>query len=237
MTNLPPALQRMAGGLIVSCQASPGEPLYGPEPMTRMALAAALGGAAGLRANGVDDVRAIARAVSLPVIGIWKVDAAPDEAFITVTVEQAERLAEAGAAVIAVDGTGRPRPGGLGAGELIRAIKARTGLPVMADCATLEEGLAAEEAGVDLVGTTLSGYTPYSRAPEDSGPDLGLVRALAERAGVPVVAEGRIWTPEEAVAAFDAGAWAVTVGTAITRPHVVTKRFVDRIARSRHGSA
>lgn len=225
----------MAGGLIVSCQASPGEPLFGPEPMMRMALAAALGGASGLRANGVDDVRAISRAVPLPIIGIWKVDAAPDEAFITVTLQQAERLAEAGAAVIAVDGTSRPRPGGLTAGDLIRAIKARTGLPVMADCATLEEGLEAAAAGVDLVGTTLSGYTPSSRAPDDAGPDLGLVRALAERAGVPVVAEGRIWTPEEAIAAFDAGAWAVTVGTAITRPHVVTRRFVDRIEGRRRG--
>lgn len=237
MAGLPDALRRMAGGLIVSCQSSPGEPLYGPDPMTRMAMAAALGGAVGLRANGVDDVRAISRAVPLPVIGIWKVDAGPDDAFITVTVEQAERLAAAGASVIAVDGTSRRRPGGLGAGELIRAMKATTGLPVMADCATLEEGLAAAAAGADLVGTTLSGYTPSSRAPDDSGPDLALVRALAGSAGAPVVAEGRIWTPEEAVAAFDAGAWAVTVGTAITRPHLITRRFVDRIAAYRHGKA
>jgi N-acylglucosamine-6-phosphate 2-epimerase len=224
-------LDRLAGGLIVSCQASEGEPLFGADVMARMAQAAALGGAVGIRAQGVDDVRAVALGVPLPVVGIWKIDAGPDDAFITVTLEQAEALAAAGAAIIGIDATNRRRPSGTTAAELISAIKAGTGLPLMADCATFDEAIAAAEAGADMVATTLSGYTPYTQAID--GPDLDLIRRLSRANVAPVVAEGRIWTPDDAVAAFDAGAWAVTVGTAITRPHLVTRRFVDRIEARR----
>ncbi len=229
-------LASLAGGLIVSCQASPGEPLYGPDSMTKMAQAALLGGAVGIRANGVADVRAIVQAVNVPVIGIWKVDAAPDEASITTRMEHVRQLEEAGAAIVAIDGTSRRRPESRTAAEFIASIKRECRMALMADVSTLEEGIAAAEAGVDVVGTTLSGYTSYTRALD--GPDLALIQALVRAIPTPVIAEGRIWTPDDAIAAFDAGAFAVTVGTAITRPHHVTRRFADSISRwkqQRHG--
>ncbi|WP_234337488.1 N-acetylmannosamine-6-phosphate 2-epimerase [Kitasatospora phosalacinea] len=219
---MPPGL---AGRLVVSCQALPGEPLHGPQYMAQMAVAAHSGGAAAVRINGPADIAAVRMAVPLPVIGLWK--DGEDGPYITPTLEHALAVAEAGADVVALDGTGRPRPDGRTLAETIAALHAR-GIPVMADVATLEEGLAAAAAGADLVGTTLSGYTPDS--PDQDGPDLALVRALAERLDVPVVAEGRITTPDEAAAALAAGAHTVVVGGAITRPAALTARFAAALA-------
>jgi N-acylglucosamine-6-phosphate 2-epimerase len=218
-------LRRLRGGLVVSCQAPPGDPLEGPELMAAMARAAVLGGAVGIRANGPADVRAVRGAVDVPVIGLWKEGA--EGVYITPTLRHARAVADAGAQLVAVDATGRPRPDGSTLPELLEGLRRTHPCLVMADVSTVDEGVAAAAAGADLVATTLSGYTPAS--PPRPGPDLELVAALAARLDVPVVAEGRIGTPREARAALDAGAWTVVVGGAITRPQLITARFVEAL--------
>lgn len=215
--------------LVVSCQAYPGEPMRDPDTMRRVALAAAAGGAAGIRAQGLADIAVIRDAVGLPVIGLWK--DGDDDVFITPTLDHALAVARAGAHVVALDGTSRPRPDGRTLGETVAAVHERTGALVMADCATFEEGVAAAEAGADLVGTTLAGYTAYTR--KQPGPDLDLVARLAREIDVPVVAEGRIHTPVQAAQALRAGAWAVVVGTAITHPTTITGWFASAMADAR----
>lgn len=220
MTN--DTVARLKGGLIVSCQAAEDTPLHGPAFMAAMAKAAELGGAVGIRANGPDDIRAIRQAVNLPIIGIYKIRMPGYEPYITPTIKAAKEVAAAGADIIAMDATLRPHPGDLSSAELLVLIK-RLGVPVMADISTFEEGVAAAEAGADIVSTTMSGYTPYSTQSDE--PDFELVERLASSLSVPVIAEGRIWTPEQARKAIDLGAYAVVVGTAITRPWIVTERF------------
>ncbi|NYH45861.1 N-acylglucosamine-6-phosphate 2-epimerase [Micromonospora jinlongensis] len=215
--------------LVVSCQAYPGEPMRTPDTMRRVALAAAKGGAAGIRAQGVADIAAIREAVDLPLIGLWK--DGDDDVFITPTLEHALAVARAGAHVVALDGTARPRPDGRTLGDTIAAVHELTGALVMADCSTLGEGIAAAAAGADLVGTTLSGYTAYTS--KQPGPDLDLVSQLATAIDVPVIAEGRIHTPAQAAQALRAGAWAVVVGTAITHPSTITGWFASAMADAR----
>lgn len=218
----------LRGGLIVSCQALPGEALFGADVMARVARAAEQGGAAGIRANSPPDIAAIREVTSLPIIGLWKVDLAGFDVYITPSVLHARAVAGAGADIIAVDATERSRPEGADAGDFIRMVREATGKPVLADVSTLDEGLRAANAGAAFVSTTMSGYTAYS--PPGPQPDFALVRSLAGRLSVPVIAEGRISRPEEARAALDAGAWAVIVGGAITRPRQITERFVAGLA-------
>ena len=220
---------QVRGQLIVSCQALAHEPLHGAEIMARMAVAAQQGGAAAIRANGPDDVRAICAAVSLPVIGLYKEDVPGYPVYITPTLRHALAVAEAGAAVIAIDATdrARPQPGTLAG--FIEAIHAQTGCLVLADISTLEEGIAAEAAGADMVSTTMSGYTEYS--PQQREPDVALVAALARQVQIPVLAEGRYRLPDQVAAALDAGALAAVVGGAITRPQEITRWFVEGIAQ------
>lgn len=217
------------GSLIVSCQARADNPLHGPQFMGAMALAAAAGGASAIRANGPEDVRAV-KAAGLPVIGINKVfnDAFP--VYITPNFEAAKALAEAGADIIAVDCTPRPRDGGPVA-ELVARITTELGLPVFADCATLEEGIAAQEMGAAYVSSTLSGYTDYTQ-PKPDEPDLALIAALAQHCTVPVIAEGRFNTPALARSALEAGAHAVVVGTMITNPREITRAFAAEVRRA-----
>ncbi|MEJ3653691.1 putative N-acetylmannosamine-6-phosphate 2-epimerase [Actinomycetes bacterium KLBMP 9759] len=212
-----------SGSLVVSCQASRSSPLHGPESMARMARAAAAAGAAGIRANGPADVAAIRAAVDLPIIGINKLGDR-DGVFITPTVDAAAAVIEAGADLVAVDGTLRPRPDGGSFADLVAAVHDRFGVPVMADVDSLDAGLAARDAGADLVASTLSGYTG---GPVPPGPDLELVTALVSKLDCPVVAEGRYSTPELFRAALDAGAHAVVVGGAITDPTLITARFLE----------
>lgn len=218
-------LERLRGGLIVSCQARSGNPFYGTHFMAAFARAAELAGAVALRVNGEADVRAVAQVTSLPIIGINKLRTAEWPVYITPTLAAARDVVEAGAVIVAVDATHRPRPGGLSPEELIAGIRFELRVPVMADVDSLEEGIAAAEAGADLVATTMAGYT--EAWPATDGPDLALVQALSHRIAVPVICEGRIRNPEEVTAAFAAGAFAVVVGTAITNPVAVTKSFVE----------
>lgn len=217
---------KLRGGLIVSCQALPGEPLFGADIMARLAAAAEAGGAVGIRANSPADIAAIRAATTLPLIGLSKVDVAGFDVYITPTLADAQAVADAGADVIALDATTRPHPEGTAA-EFIGRVKEVTQKPVLADISTYDEALAAQEAGADFVSTTMSGYTPYS--PQTEAPDLDLVSRLASVLAIPLIAEGRIATPEQARAALDAGAWAVVVGGAITRPQQITQRFVKAV--------
>jgi N-acylglucosamine-6-phosphate 2-epimerase len=223
--------ERLRGQLIVSCQALADEPLYGATIMAAMARAAAQGGAGGIRANGPADIAAIRQAVDLPIIGLYKENLAGYPVYITPTLAHARCVAEAGADIIAVDATARPHPeGGDGAG-FVALLKRELGMPVLADISTFDEGIAAARAGADAISTTLSGYTPYSRQAESW--DAELVRVLAEAAGAPVIAEGRIWEPAEAAHALALGAFAVVVGSAITRPQLITARFARAVRAAR----
>ncbi len=224
-------LERIHRGLIVSCQASEGDPLYGPDMMTRMAMAAKLGGAVGIRANGGEDIRRIKEATGLPVIGIVKRRYEGSDVYITATMREVVEVVAAGADVVAVDATSRMRPEGLTAAEFLRRVKqAFPHVLLMADVATVDEGVAAAAAGADLVASTMAGYTPYS--PSGDGPDFALLRGLVEAVPVPVIAEGRIQRPEQARTCIELGCWAVVVGSAITRPQEITRMYAAALAQA-----
>ena len=221
-------LSRIKGKLIVSCQALQGEPLYGSGIMAKMALAAMIGGAAGIRANSVEDITEIKAAVDLPIIGIIKRDYENSPIYITPTLKEIEALSSIGVDIIATDFTDRIRPNGQGLESFVKEIKAKfPGQMIMADISTYEEGIMAEKLGADLVSTTLSGYTSYS--PQLEGPDYELVERLTAVLKIPVIAEGRIHCPEEASRVLKCGAFALVVGGAITRPLEITKRFISKI--------
>ena len=214
------------GRLIVSCQASEGDAFRSVDSMARFARAALDGGAAGIRAEGAEDIVAIRRAVDLPVIGIRKSQHEDGRVLITPTFEAARVLVAAGADMIALDCTERGQQ--YGALERLRRIRAELGVPVLADIATVAEGVAAAAAGADFVLSTMRGYTAQTARFTTFEPEF--IAALRQAVAVPVIAEGRIWTPDEARAAMEAGAFAVIVGTAITRLHEITRRFAQAVA-------
>jgi len=219
--------QRLRGGLIASCQPVRGGPLDRPQLVAALAQATEAGGAVALRLEGLADLEATRAVTRLPIIGLLKKEVPGSPVYITPHLADVEALARRGAEIIAFDATQRPRP--VPVAELIAAIHAQ-GCLAMADVSTLEEGLEAHRLGADFVGSTLSGYTDHS--PRLVGPDLELVRQLAAH-GVRAIAEGRIGTPQEARAALEAGAFAVTVGTALTRIELLTKAFVDALAEGK----
>lgn len=217
--------ERLAGRLIVSCQAYPGEAMRDPRTMAQVAQAAIVGGAAGIRVQGIADIRAVAD-LDVPVVGLWK--DGDDDVFITPTLDHARAVMDAGADVVAIDGTRRARPDGLTLAETIRGLRAHGDVLIMADCGSLDDAIDAEAAGADFLGTTLSGYTG-ERAKTD-GPDLELISLISEACERPVIAEGRLHTPAQAAAAISAGAFAVCVGTAITHPSTITSWFAGAVA-------
>ncbi|MEJ1160164.1 N-acetylmannosamine-6-phosphate 2-epimerase [Prosthecomicrobium sp. N25] len=217
------------GALVVSCQARADNPLHGPVFMAAMAAAARDGGAGAIRADGPDDIAAIRSAVDLPIVGILKRFRDDVPVYITPDFAAAETVVAAGADIVALDATPRAR-GGEDLAGLVAAIRGRLARPVFADVSTLTEGLAADALGVDYVATTLAGYTDETRVSREAGPNLALVAALAARCRAPVVAEGRFDTPELAAAALAAGAHAVVVGTMITNPREITRRFAAALA-------
>ena len=214
--------------LIVSCQALPEEPLHSPFIMSKMADAAMKGGAAGIRANSVEDIKAIKETVNLPIIGIIKRVYENSAVFITPTALEIDLLYKADVDIIALDATKRIRPDGKTISETFPEIRAKYKDQLfMADCSTFEEAMEAYKLGFDCVGTTLNGYTEYTK--HHQIPDLDLIKQLVNGLPIPVIAEGGIWTPEELKSVFDLGVHTAVVGTAITRPMEITKRFVQVI--------
>jgi len=219
-------LSAVKGKLIVSCQALPDEPLHSSFIMGRMALAAKEGGAKAIRAQSSVDIQEIKKVTNLPVIGLVKRNYADSPIYITPTMAEVEELLSTECEMIALDMTGRPRP----AGEKIEMLLARiheAGRLVLADISTYEEGLMAAKLGADAISTTLSGYTPYS--PQLTGPDVDLVARLSKELAIPVFAEGRINAPEDISRVMAAGAYAPIVGSAITRPQLITTKFAQKL--------
>lgn len=216
-----PALQLLFRKLVVSCQAREGEPFRDSASQARFAVSAVDGGAAGIRAQGADDVRAVRRVVSVPIIGIRKIPQDDGRMLITPTFEAAQELVEAGADMIALDVTARGQR--TGAIERMQRIKTELKVPVLADIATLDEAMTAAEAGADAVLSTMRGYTDDTA--DIRSFDCAFIAELVRRSPVPVLAEGMIQTPEQARSALEAGAYAVIVGSAITRPVTIARRF------------
>lgn len=223
-------LEQIKGKLVVSCQALENEPLHSPFIMGRMALAAAQGGAAGIRANSVADIAAIKQQVSLPVIGIIKRDYPGSEVFITATMREVTELMRAAPEMIALDATARARPDGETLEQLVRRI--RRDFPevlLMADISGVDEAVAADALGFDCVGTTLYGYTAPTRGHRLPENDFALLKDVLAAVALPVIAEGNVDTPERAARCLSLGAHAVVVGGAITRPQQITRRFTDAL--------
>lgn len=217
---------QLRSGLVVSCHRDANDPLAAIEFLAAMAKSVELGGAAGLRVEGVDVIAELRKQTALPIIGFTK-GSYPDGAeLITPDLDDMQRLIDAGADVIAVDATKRRRPNGMDGFVFFENARARFQHQLWADCSTFREGVRAAESGADFVATTLSGYTPHTSGQDHKVPDFELIHELSNALTIPVIAEGRIWTPGGATRALELGAFAVVVGTAITRPRVIAQMFV-----------
>ncbi|MBY2476565.1 N-acetylmannosamine-6-phosphate 2-epimerase [Clostridioides difficile] len=219
-------LDKVKGKLIVSCQALENEPLHSPFIMGRMAKAAMEGGAVGIRAQGVDDIIEIKKVTGLPVIGIIKRNYEDSDIYITPTKKEVDELLTTGCEMIALDATNRVRPNNEDLKEIIKYIK-ENGVLVMADISNYDEAVKAQEYGVDCVSTTLSGYTPYTKVLE--GPDFALMERLVKDLEIPLIAEGKVNTPQDLKKVFELGVYSSVVGSAITRPQLITEKFVKAI--------
>lgn len=225
--SIDPFFLTIENSLIVSCQALEHEPLHGSEIMAKMAQAAKEGGAKAIRSNSASDVAAIKKLTGLPVIGLVKRDYPDSEIYITPTIKEVKELLEVEADVIALDATNRTRPNGERLKDLVSYIHEHSDALIMADIATVRDAEYAIKCGVDMVSTTLSGYTNDS--PKQNEPDFELVEQLSNILTVPVIAEGRIQTPEQARKMLELGARSIVVGGAITRPQLITRTFVEGI--------
>lgn len=223
-------INRLEHKVVVSVQAMPSEPLYLEKCMVAMMKSVIKGGAGALRVAGARDVKNAKHLFDVPVIGLTKPDVIPPNwqeiVYITPTLKEVIELIDAGADIVAFDGTMRPRPNGETLEKIIKYIKINKRAS-MADVSTVEEGINAAKLGADILSTTLSGYTQFSQNRPD-GPDFELLENLVKETGKPVVLEGRIWEPSEVDRAFELGAHCVVIGSAITRPQLITKRFVQR---------
>lgn len=221
-------MEQIRNGVIVSCQARKGWPMYGKEIMAAFANAAAAGGAVGIRATEPENIAAIKREVKLPMIGIYKQWFEGYDVYITPTFASCEAIIAAGAEIIALDGTKRPRPNGEKLADIITKVHEKyPEIIVMADCDSVESGIYSANCGADLVSTTLAGYTEETK--EKTVFDADLIREMSEKIAVPIIAEGHIASVADLKAAYQAGAYSVVIGTAITRPEVITKKFVTSL--------
>lgn len=222
-------IEKLKNQVIISVQAMPNEPLYKEEVLIAMMQSVINGGAKGLRLAGARDVKNAKKLFDVPVIGLTKPDKLPDNwkevVYITPTLKEVDELIEAGADIIATDATNRPRPKE-SLEEIISYIKSKNKL-AMADISTFEEGVKARNMGFDVISTTLSGYTQNSRQ-DLIGPDFDLLEKLTNELDCPVILEGRIWEPKEVDKAFELGAYSVVIGSSVTRPQLITKRFCER---------
>lgn len=224
-------LGKIKGTVVVSVQAMPSEPLYLEKCMVAMMKSVINGGAGGLRVAGIRDIANAKRLFSLPIIGITKPDKIPSNfkeiVYITPTIKDVIDVINAGADIVAFDGTQRKRPNNEKLHDLIKYIHIKKKV-AMADVSTIEEGLKVQEAGADVLSTTLAGYTIESASSPTDGPDFKLLAELVKQTNLPVILEGRIWEPWQVDKAFALGAHSVVIGSAITRPQLITKRFVFR---------
>jgi N-acylglucosamine-6-phosphate 2-epimerase len=222
--------EKIKGGLVVSCQALPEEPLFSSFIMGRMAVAAEEGGASGIRANTPDDIKEIKRMTDLPVIGLTKAVYSDSSVYITPTIKEIDELVESGADAIATDATDRTRPDGKSITEFFHEVRKKyPDMIFMADCAKDDDAIRAEKLGFDMAGTTLRGYTEETRGV--SIPDMHMIKYLSKNLNIPLIAEGGIWEREQLAEVFENGAYAAVIGTAITRPRDITRRFVESIPR------
>lgn len=220
-------IARLKHGLIVSCQSEGDDPFNHPDLITKFAQSGEMGGAVGIRSEGKENIKAIRAVVELPLIGI--IDGQFDNGWICVTPDfsDIDIIIESGADIVALDVTPRKRPNGMDGVEFFNDVRNRYDIPLIADISTFEEGIRAAEMGADAVATTLSGYTEYTQKYLTDEPDFQLIGELSRAVKVPVIAQGRIWTPQHAREALIRGAFCAVAGTAITRPRMVTKKFVD----------
>lgn len=221
-------MSKLQRGLIVSCQAEEGSPFNSPQFIAAFAEAAELGGAVGVRVRDPENVRAVVEVIDLPIIGLTKGKFNSGRVLITPTIDDVLRLVDTGANIIAVDATIRQRPNGMSGIEFLRLVRSSIAGPVMADISNVLEGLAAADEGANFIGTTLSGYVEAS-ALSKYEPDYKVIEEIASRTKTPVIAEGRIWSPKQAKKAISYGAFAVCIGSAITRPVEIVRRFVDSL--------
>lgn len=220
--------EQVKGKLIVSCQALPDEPLHSSYIMGRMAYAALVGGASGIRANTVADIKEIKSTVDLPIIGIIKHQYGDNNVYITPTMTEIDALMAEGVDVIAIDGTKRERPDGRTLEDLMKEVRAKYPEQLfMADISSVEEAVECERLGFNMVGTTLVGYTEYTKG-NDPLTELAKVVAAVK---IPVVGEGNLDTPAKAKKALEIGAYTVVVGGAITRPQKITRKFVTEMEK------
>lgn len=223
-------IDKLNKGLIVSCQALDDEPLHSSFIMGRMALAAKMAGASGIRANTVSDIKEIKENVDLPIIGIIKKDYDNSEVYITPTIDEIDALVNCGVEIIATDATNMKRPKNDGIVDFYKEIRSKyPDIKLMADCSTVEEAVSADKLGFDFIGTTLVGYTPQSKGDHIDADDFKILREIIEKCKHPIIAEGNIDSPEKAKRVLELGAFTVVVGGAITRPQNIAKKFVDCI--------
>lgn len=227
-------IARLKNVLIVSSQASEGEPLCAPEHICALALSGINGGARGLRLEGAANIEYVRKRTDLPIVGLIKSKNVSEEdklskVYITASFEDAKLCADAGSDIVALDATPRQRLDNLSLEETISRIHNELKVPVWADISSFDEGLKARAAGADVVSTTLFGYTAQTSRDAEAPPDFDLLERLCAELDCPIVLEGRVWHPEEVSRAFELGAHAVVVGSAITRPQLITKRFVAAI--------
>lgn len=220
---LNPVFLAINSGLIVSCQASDGTPMDTPEFITAQALTVESAGAKAIRAQGIENVSSIVRAVKVPVIGLVKSYTPDSDVYITPTVEDVLALVAAGADIVAVDATQRSRHKGMTLEAFYTEVRKHTAVPLLADIDSLENALYAQSLGFDAIATTLNGYTP---SPSTGLPNVDLVKSITAQINIPVIAEGGYTTPEQVHQAIENGAWAVCVGTAITNPYLMAKYFI-----------
>ncbi len=213
-------LQKLDGGIIISCQSTQGDPTHSPEFMAVFAECALRGGAVGLRVNGLDDIKLIRKRVDLPIIGIWKCPGLDERGImITPTFEDARQLVEAGADLIALDTTARARPNNENVTEIVKRIHEELNTPVMADCHSFMDSYRTD---ADIVAPTLS----LDDLADSYRPDFPFIEKLVREQSKPVIAEGRFWNPEDVIRAFNLGVHAIVIGSAVTRPWLITERYV-----------
>lgn len=230
---------KLKRGLVVSCQATPEEPMFGSEIMAKMAYAAQVGGAVGVRVNTYPDLVEVRKAVEIPILGLIKNTYEGFYPYITPTMKEVDLVVESGADIVCIDATSYPRPDGLTLAEFVSKIREKyPDIELLADVSTVEEGQYADGLEVDYIATTLVGYTPDTidhnseLIQEFREPNFEIIKELAKVVKKPIMAEGRFWNSENAIKALQEGAYVVTIGAGITRPQIITKRIVDDIHKS-----